>query len=188
MRRLDRRGRAARVTTGAGAVAVIGVTVLLLYRPQASPGLGLTLPPTADTYVGSDKPRTQHGYAQVLRIDADHQLTLLRFDLPDDRRPVQSATLRLRATSRNVAGAVLHVVDGEWDEMLVTWDSRPDLGAPVALVPPNREPGWVEADVTRAVQPGEPLMLALSARSTTKVVFSSRETADGAPTLVVRYG
>jgi hypothetical protein len=171
----------------AASVVVLLLVLVLVGWPRPGPHAEITLTPTADTYVGSDKPRTQHGYADVLRTDADHLLSLIHFDVPHDRRPVVAASLRLRSLSRNIAGGVLHRVDTEWDEVAVTWDSRPSLGTPVALVPPSREPGWVEVDVTRAVQPGQPLSLALSARGATMAAYASRESSGGGPTLRIRY-
>lgn len=107
----------------------------------------------ADTAVNSGAAGTNYGGSNWINVNDTNQ-AYLRFDLSSITDPVSSATLRL-ATAEGGYSSVLRqirrVSSDTWNEMSITWSSRPGADSTV-LATIGTDRGWVEADLTTAVQ------------------------------------
>lgn len=140
--------------------------LVVTYQTEGSP---MMLPAEMDTWVNEALPSNNYGAVDYLRTNYDGAGTgtrayvLLKFDTSDlpSNITVVSATLELysminrtQSTASNplLFGEDIYpdTVRSSWDEMSVTWNSKPvaygdDPPSPYAL-------GWMEWDVTTAAQ------------------------------------
>jgi hypothetical protein len=153
------------------------------------PGEGTTLrfSAEADTHVQEAQPSTNFGGASALEVDGSPQTeAYLRFRLAGLSGRVVSAKLRLFSTNPTSQGPALYSAAASWDERTVTWASRPARqGSAVATLGAVALNEWVELDVTPLVTGNGVLSVALVARATDGVDFSSREAVGQKPELVV---
>ncbi len=156
-----------RALTIAASLPSTGATVALVPRKATT----VTLNPTADTHVQDNLATSNFGTATELVTKQNsaagtfNRDAYLKFAL-NSVPTILSAKLRLSARLNGVSGStatypvgltVHAVADTSWDEMTMTWDNKPDLGAVLSNVNvlgtmPSPAPGWVELDVTAYLQ------------------------------------
>ncbi|WP_240486544.1 DUF7594 domain-containing protein [Hyalangium minutum] len=147
-----------------------------------------TFPAVADTRVEAPSPTQNFGSSSTLRVDGDPQYeTFLRFDVNGLSGNVIRAKLRLYATDATVNGPSVHTTDPEWQEGMVTFQSRPSPQAFVASTGAVAANTWVEWEVTAAVQGNGTVSFAVLPTGIDGTVFYSRNTSVAAmrPQLVV---
>ena len=117
------------------------------HHPRTARTSDGTAAPTADSYVVSTQPNTNHGTNNQLTSRATSPIleTFLKFDLPaaPAGTTLTGASLRVR-TSDDVNAATndateFEVLDATWEEDTITWDNRPtgigELFATLATAP-----------------------------------------------------
>ncbi len=135
----------------------------------------LVLEPEADAYVTAGSPVSNYGAEDELRVDRDNAEAFLRFDLSSVPEQAKILAVELRAVSfcGNAYGGdgnvYTHLVtDDAWDEMTVTWDTRPaaeadpigrwwiwyDNCADAPKIGLNADPALARAVVTEAAGDG----------------------------------
>ena len=161
--------------------------VFAAYVSMASTGESTFLP-NADARVKSTDPNANFGLLDPLWVDEDVTTyhSYLQFDLSSLAGSVRAARLRLFATNGSADGVEVYAVSNEyngtatpWSEPGITWANAPLIaGAPIdslGSVAPN---GWIELDVTPAVNAGGILSFALKNSGSDSARFSSREGAN----------
>ena len=148
--------------------------------------------PDADAMVKEGSPSTNYGGNLALRVDAGTDPDVesyLRFSVSGlSGGPVQSAKLRLWATSATTNGPAAYSTTNPWTEGGgggITWSTRPARTSPPtddkASVPSG---AWVEFDVTSLVTGNGTFSFVLAGTSTDGLDLSSREGVNP-PELVV---
>src|SRR4029078_6974066 len=110
-----------------------------------------TFTPTADTIVNEAGPASNSGTSTALRVDGgtdpDVQ-TFLRFSVTGVSGAIQSAKLRLWATSTHANGPSVFTTASTWGETSLTWNNKPALsGSGVGKVTPHATSTWAGVDV-----------------------------------------
>jgi hypothetical protein len=145
--------------------------------------------PVADAMVREGSPSSNYGGNAALRIDAGTDPDVesyLRFSVSGlSGGPVQSARLRLWATSATTNGPAAYSTTNGWTEGGITWSARPARTSS-ATDDKGSVPGgaWVEFDVTSLVTGEGTFSFVLAGTSTDGLDLSSKEGAN-APELVV---
>ncbi|NTX60587.1 DNRLRE domain-containing protein [Myxococcus sp. CA051A] len=144
----------------------------------------------ADAQVDSSRPSTNLGAEEQLCVDRTpiEYRTFLRFQVKGLQGRVKRATLRLFVTNGSTDGPVVHRVDPQWKEDVVTFDQQPSLFGPALFTAGALRSGsWAELDVTRAVTGNGVVNLGLYSSGADGADFSSREDRDPAlhPRIVV---
>ncbi len=151
----------------------------------------LTFNAEADAYVDEATPTANFGSATFLRTDAGGNPgveSYLRFVVDGLHGDVQSATLRLLATSNTVDGPAAYPTASGWGESTINWAGKPaPTGAALADAAGISTGAWVEWDVTPAVTAEGPVSFRLAQEVADGVNFHSRESviATGRPELVL---
>ena len=132
---------------------------------------------------------------QLLSVD------LVKFNLSELKDlDIESVSLQLFARQTNLTETArlvdVHIVNGQWSEAEVTYDSRPQWdNVPVATAAVYGAGGWyswnVTGSTTAAVRRGD-ISYAVALRSATQqneeqVLFVSKEALDKAPRMLVTY-
>jgi len=147
-----------------------------------------TFTPDADALVTEVSPSTAFGTTSALRVDGGSDpdvQTYLRFTVSGVSGPIQSAMLRLWATSPTANGPSVYTTADTWSEPSVTWSNKPAVaGSGVGKVTAIATSTWAAFDVTSIVTGNGTYDLVLAGTSTDGVDFSSRE-ATNQPQLVV---
>jgi hypothetical protein len=141
----------------------------------------------ADARVEEANPSTNYG-TSYLRTDAGGGSAVdsyLRFSVGGFLGKIQSAKLRVFASSATADGPAVYATSNNWTETGITWSSRPartsaardDKGAITSGT-------WVEYDVTPFVKGNGTYSFVLATSSTDEVDFQSRE-QNSKPQLVV---
>lgn len=98
----------------------------------------VVLTPTADGWVDSANASSNYGSDTILSVDGSPlTATYLKFNVDGYAgRTVQSATLRLRASTSGSVGpqAVRTVSDVMWSESALTWQTRPAVGSSIGTL------------------------------------------------------
>ncbi|QOR69898.1 DNRLRE domain-containing protein [Ruania alkalisoli] len=85
----------------------------------------------------------------------DVREAMLRFPLTDVTAAAASATVRIYGKVDDPGGSQIdldmHEIPATWDEATVTWASRPALGSLLGTATVTSSYGWIEVDVTAAV-------------------------------------
>lgn len=149
------------------------------YTP--TPGSVITFGASADAHVDEASSTTNYGTATVIRTDGGTGVNVesyLRFDVSGLTGPLQSATLRLYASTGTVDGPAVYATSNTWTETGITWSTRPgrtssavdDKGAIASNT-------WVEFNVTPLVSGDGTYSfdLAQAVTNTDGLDFSSRE-------------
>jgi myo-inositol-hexaphosphate 3-phosphohydrolase len=150
-----------------------------------------TFTAAADARVQEANPNTNYA-TSFLRTDGagDPDVeSYLRFTVSGVAPPVQSARLRVYATSGTVDGPAVFATSSNWTETGIRWSDRParssgaigDKGAIGAG-------SWVEFDVTSLVAGNGSYGFVLAQASSDGVDFNSREAGSLRPELVVTTG
>lgn len=105
-----------------------------------------------DTYVASCMPQQNFGEAQTVSVDGslcqyDALLDVPRLELPAGAL-VSKATLTLTCINSGAAITVSYA-DQAWKELVVRWNTRPEVGATIGTITCADE-GTVELDLTAA--------------------------------------
>jgi hypothetical protein len=151
-----------------------------------------TIPAVEDTFVRSDRPDRNYGYAPTLQADSYPSVkrALIRFhvaELPEGAI-VTSARLRLFVVNYSRTGGTVHTVEGIWSEDAVTWANAPAVGGAVAkLSGPAVVGTWVEADLTAAITGNGDVDFYLVTSSADAVYYSSADAGVNPPTLIVQW-
>jgi hypothetical protein len=154
------------------------------------PGGGsATVTATADAKVVSSSPTTNYA-TTALRVDALPDVrSYVKFDTSTITGPVQSATLRIWATSSQSVGFdVFAVGDSSWTETGLTYATQPSgsisstkLGSSGAVTAGT----WKTVDVTALITAPGVYSVVLQTTSSTALALASREDAAHAPQLVL---
>jgi hypothetical protein len=157
------------------------------YAPTTAPPL-VTVLADADARVAEALPDANYARG-ALRADGGKDPdveTYLRFTVPAGSSSVQSARLRVYATTGTQDGPAVFTAGSAWSEASITWNARParsmtgvgDKGA----IPAG---AWVEYDVTALVTGPGTYTLALATTSSDGIDFTAREGASNRPELVI---
>jgi acid phosphatase type 7 len=122
-----------------GALALAATVVLCaaaaLGALPASAASTVSVPATADAYVGAGTPSTNFGTSVQLRIDGSPvSRTYLRFDLRSISGSVTNANLQLYANSASGMGYQVSNTGATWTETGLTYSNSPAVGTLVGSV------------------------------------------------------
>jgi hypothetical protein len=156
---------------------------------QAATGGGTTtLTAAADAKVDASTPTTNFATA-ALRVDASPDVrSYVKFDATGLTGTVQSATLRIWATSAQSVGFDAYgVSDSSWTEAGLTYANQPSaaIGAKLGSSGAVTAGTWKTIDVTALVTGPGTYSVVLETTSATALALASREDAVHAPQLVV---
>jgi chitodextrinase len=178
-------GRFTRLVANLVALGAIAIVVTVAVPARAATQ---TFTPDADALVTEVSPSTAFGTSNTLRVDGGSDpdvQTYLRFTVSGISGPVQSASLRLWATSPTANGPSVFTTADTWSEPSITWANKPALaGSGVGKVTSIATSTWAAFDVTSIVTGNGTFDLVLAGTSTDGADFSSRE-ATNEPQLVV---
>jgi len=143
-------------------------------------GDSLTFVTDADARVKQSSPNTNYGIATSLHVDgaSDPDMeSFIRFTVTDVSRAVQSARLRVYATTNGSDnGPAVYSTNTSWTESGITWSKRP---ARTSDAVDNKgsisTETWVEYDVSSMVKGNGTFSFVLAADSSDAVSFSSRQ-------------
>jgi uncharacterized repeat protein (TIGR01451 family) len=177
---------------GAQSHQIIAPVTKATYTAAFTPVPQLTFTPEADARVQEDQPTVNFG-TSFLRADggADPDVdSYLRFPVTGITGPVQTAKLRVWATSATVDGPAAYGTGNSWTETGINWNNRPALTSGA-----NDDKGaigagaWIEYDVRPLVNGNGTYSFDLATASTDEIDFASREDANTSlwPQLVVSY-
>jgi hypothetical protein len=155
----------------------------------ASGGGGTTtLTAIADAKVDASTPTTNFATA-ALRVDASPDVrSYVKFDATGLTGTVQSATLRIWATSAQSVGFDAYgVSDSSWTEAGLTYANQPSaaIGAKLGSSGAVTAGTWKTIDVTALVTGPGTYSVVLETTSATALALAGREDAVHAPQLVV---
>lgn len=177
-------------TTTSTAPATTTTTVPATTTTTAAPATltpATTFPATADAWVEADRPTTNRGDDEQLRVaQSSGRSTYTTFDLTTlAGAPVSRARLRLTVEDASANAIALHIVSSNWREDTLTYANRPALGAIIATFTPSRK-GTVDVDITSQVRAsaGGPLSVAIVATGSDTLRLTSKEGGSG-PQLVI---
>jgi hypothetical protein len=151
-------------------------------------GGSTTLNPTADAKVDASTPTTNYA-TSVLRVDASPDVrSYLKFNTSGISGTVDSATLRIWATSAQTVGFDVYAVsDSSWTETGITSANQPSasIGAKLGSSGPVTAGTWKTIDVTSWFTTLGVRSIVLRTTSSTALALSSREDATHPPQLVI---
>jgi hypothetical protein len=150
----------------------------------------------ADAFVVQAAPTSRFGADTHLIIKGagSSMEVFLRFEVSGlEGATVHGAKLRLTVDATSTAGSIsggqiYAVTDVDWDEMVVTYNSRPAISEPVlASAGPVNAGEVVEFDVTPAVTGNGVYSFALVSTVADAAVYRSREALGADPQLIVSF-
>ena len=145
----------------------------------------------ADATANEANPTANTGTSTALRVDGGSDpdvQTFLRFSVTGVSGTVQSAKLRLWATSPTANGPSVFTTASTWSETSLNWNNRTALaGQGVGKVTNIATSTWAEFDVSSIVTGNGTYDLVLAGTSADGVDFHSRE-ATNKPQLVLTTG
>jgi hypothetical protein len=151
-------------------------------------GGSTTLNPTADAKVDGSTPTTNYGTV-ALRVDASPDVrSYLKFNTSGISGTVDSATLRIWATSAQSVGFDVYAVsDSGWTETGLTSANQPSgsIGAKLGSSGSVAAGTWKTIDVTSWFTTLGVRSIVLRTTSSTALALSSREDATHPPQLVI---
>jgi len=151
-------------------------------------GGSTTLNPTADAKVDASTPTTNYA-TSALRVDASPDVrSYLKFNTSGISGTVDSATLRIWATSAQTVGFDVYAVsDSSWTETGITSANQPSasIGAKLGSSGPVTAGTWKTIDVTSWFTTPGVRSIVLRTTSSTALALSSREDATHPPQLVI---
>ncbi len=153
-----------------------------------APGTIVTVIAVADARVQQANASSNYG-SSYLRTDAgaDPDVeSFLRFTVSGLTQPVQSARLRMYATSGTADGPAVYATGASWTEGAIRWNNRPGrTSGAVADKGAVASSSWVEFDITSLVTGNGTYNFTLAQTSDDGVDFNSREASTRKPELVV---
>jgi hypothetical protein len=157
----------------------------------ASGGGTTTVTAIADAKVDASTPTTNFGTV-ALRVDASPDVrSYVKFDAAGITGTVQSATLRIWATSAQTTGFDAYPVsDTSWTETGITYGNQPSasIGAKLGSSGAVTAGTWKTIDVTRMLTGPGTYSIVLETTSATALALSSREDTAHPPQLVIVAG
>ena len=179
-----------RVTASDAAGNRTASNIVALTTP-ASSSTALTLAPEADARVEEATPTTNYGGSTFVRTDAGADPDVesyLRFTVPPGYGAVQSARLRVYATTGTANGPAVYTSGSTWPETGITWDTRPPrTGSATDDKAAITTGTWVEYDVTSLIGGAGTHSLVLAGTSSDGVDFASKEASANKPQLVLSF-
>jgi hypothetical protein len=154
----------------------------------------LTFTPTDDATLRSGSPDNNYGPDSTLQADNDptDDDFLIKFAVSGiNNLPVLAAKLRLyNINSSSVGGDLYPVLDNNWNENTVTWNTAPQAGPTLeASLGPVSEDNWYELDVSALVLGDGTYSFRMSTTHDNGADYASKEAgADLAPQLVISLG
>ena len=147
--------------------------------PSPPPGNTLRFAPVADARIEQANADTNFGASDTLRTDGSStsgMRSYLRFNVACVTQSIQSAKLRVYATTSTTNGPGVYTTSNSWSENTITWNTRPaydptaldDQGAVTANA-------WIEYDVSAVVKGNGAYSFVLAGSSTDGLSLSSRE-------------
>ncbi|MCP4429207.1 MAG: DNRLRE domain-containing protein [Chloroflexi bacterium] len=135
----------------------------------------------SDAVVWSAFPDVNEGNTSTIATDnVTDTISFIRFDVPEFETPIYTATLRLYALDVANLGFELHqVTDNNWNELDITYNTKPFIGAKIAESPQHWTNEWVEIDVTAYVTESSEISFALINAQIGEVRYLSRESGSG---------
>jgi hypothetical protein len=162
---------------------------LLSSLPNATAtGATFRFAPSADAYVSELRPTVNFGSASELltRSKPRTKRSYLRFDVTNLGGAVARATLQLYSEDRRATGYEIRAVaDHTWREQMITYETAPPLGPVVATLPRAPAHRFASVDVTSLVSGTGAVDLAVTTADDSELRFTSRESGELAPRLVV---
>jgi Fibronectin type III domain len=148
-----------------------------------------TIHPIADAKVDASTPTTNYG-TTALRVDGSPVVrSYLKFDTSGVTGTVDSATLRIWATSSQTTGFdVFGVSDSSWTELGITAGNQPEssiASTKTGSSGPVTAGTWKTVDVTPLLPAPGVWSLVVTTTSGTALALSSREDATHPPELVI---
>ena len=146
--------------------------------------------PTDDSYVSSSEPSENYGSSEYLVMGKRYEV-LLKFDLSHlENANVSEAKLRMYVHNSSISNyelSVAYLILTDWNETVVTWNSKPKTGGVVGYqIIPKVEGIWLEWDVKSYVANKSNFGLLLNA-TRDQIVFYSKEHGSNIPQLFIRY-
>jgi fibronectin type 3 domain-containing protein len=149
----------------------------------------VTVVAAADSRVEEANPNNNFGTSTLLRADGGRDSdveTYVRFTVAGLSGSVQSAKLRVFATSGTQDGPAVYTASNTWTEAGIAWTSRPAVTSAARDDKARIQSRvWVEYDVTPFVLSNGTFTFVLRTTSNDGVDFASRENATNRPQLVV---
>jgi myo-inositol-hexaphosphate 3-phosphohydrolase len=149
------------------------------------------LRPEADARIEQANASANFGSDPILRADGASGLgvrSYLRFNVAGITRSIQSAKVRLYATTSTGNGPSIHSTSNSWTESAITWNSRPGYSATAlddrGSVTANT---WVEYDVSPVVKRNSTYSFVLVSTSSDGLTLLSRE-GSAQPELILTLG
>jgi uncharacterized repeat protein (TIGR01451 family) len=177
---------------GAQSHQIIAPATATTYTAAFTPLPQATFTPEADARVEENRPARNFATDPLATdggTDPDVE-SLVRFAVAGITGPVQTAKLRVWATSATVDGPAAYGAENAWTETGVNWDNRPArTSAATDDVGAIGTGTWVEYDVQPLVVGNGTYTFNLATASTDEIEFTSREDANSSlrPQLVVSY-
>lgn len=144
----------------------------------------ITFVATDDAYV-SAKDKMSNFNNEVILIDDEPEYDgIIRWLLSDDICDcvsIKKVTLRLYVVDPSPSGGFVHVMNPNWDEGIVTWNSAPgSSGPPVTQIGRAYNETWIDIDVTGLVSiSNEHVAVRIESCVKNKVQYASKEFGDG---------
>ena len=164
---------------------------MLAFRAPAAGAATLTVAPGADARVSEANASTNYGTSSTLRVDAGSDPDVesyLQFTVANVSGPIQSARLRLFASSSTGNGPAVFATSTVWTETGINWGNRPArISGPQDDKASIASGAWVEWNVTALVTGNGTYSFALAGTSTDGIDFGSRE-GSNKPSLVLEVG
>ena len=163
----------------------------MLPLPTASAATTSVIKPVADTYVQSDRARTNYGKSTQLTVDSSPaRRTFIKFAVAGLAGTVTSAKLRLHTRDSSDAGspfggALATTTNTSWSELSMTWNNKPAIGAKVASLGAVLRNRWYELDVKSVVRGNGTYSFALTSGNSDGAYYDSRETGSKGPQLMI---
>ena len=167
-------------------------TATLTPEPTIPPGSSVTFHVDADSHVKASVPDKNFGDNVSLWVDGDLSTayeSYLHFTLRGIPGSIQSAVLRLYATSGTVDGPAVYGTDNTWTESGITWNTRP--GTVTGALDDESaisQDTWIEYNVTTFITGDGDYSFALKSVDPDGVSFSSREGSQPAELEVIVSG
>ena len=118
--------------------------------------------------------------------DADHAVALLRFSLDLPGKPVRARLRLVNAGNATGDAGRICLVESPWEELKVTYQTRPKLGPELAKIGPMVENQAVERELVGDIPQKGEFSVAIDPTSTDGVDYLSRESGRPAE-LIVEY-
>ncbi|EKD85748.1 MAG: Gametolysin peptidase M11 family [uncultured bacterium] len=153
----------------------------------------LKLEPTADAFVGKDKPSANHGSLNYFQTDSTPStISYLKFDLSSlAGKKILKAILRIKVSDSSDATQSLNEVSSSsWTESRINFKNKPSFGNKIVSFKANKANKIVMLDIEKIVnlKKGRVFTLGIDSAGSNTAKFYSRESAlSNRPQLVIEY-